>query len=74
MIALLSYAGIAGLVAASVWGFVLSRRPGSCVDEMVREAQLREQHPPLGVRAAWGAAGLATLYLMYWTISAAGGG
>jgi SAM-dependent methyltransferase len=74
MIALLSYAGIAGLVAASVWGFVLSRRPGSCVDEMVREAQLREQRPPLGVRAAWGAAGLATLYLMYWTISAAAGG
>lgn len=74
MIALLSYAGIAGLVAASVWSFVLSRRPGSCVDEMVREAQLREQRPPHGVRAAWGAAGLATLYLMYWTISAAGGG
>jgi arsenite methyltransferase len=72
-IALVSYAGVAGVVAASLWSFVLSRRPGSCVDEMVREAQLREQRAPLGLRAAWGVAGLATLYAMYWSISAAGG-
>lgn len=72
MVALVSYAGVAGVVAASVWSFVLSRRPGNCVDEMVREGQLRERAAPLGVRVAWGAAGLATLYAMYWSISAAG--
>jgi hypothetical protein len=38
-----SYLGVAGLVAASVWSFVLARRPGDCAVEMVRDAQLREQ-------------------------------
>jgi hypothetical protein len=71
MVALLSYAGVAGVVAASVWSFVLSRRPGSCVDEMVREARLREQRAPLGLRVAGGAFGLAVLYAMYWSINAA---
>jgi SAM-dependent methyltransferase len=72
MVALASYAGVAGVIGASVWSFVLSRRPASCADEMVREAQLREQRAPLAVRAAWSAAGVAILYAMYWTISAAG--
>jgi hypothetical protein len=74
MVALLSYAGVAGVVAASVWSFVLSRRPGSCVDEMVREAQLREQRAPLGLQLAGGALALATLYAMYWSINVAGVG
>ncbi len=38
-----SYLGVAGLVGASLWSFRLARRPGSCVDEMVREAQWRER-------------------------------
>lgn len=39
-----SYLGVAGLIAASVWSFVLARRPGDCVAEMVRDAQRRSQH------------------------------
>jgi len=75
LVALLSYAGVAGLVGASLWSFVLSRRPGSCVDEMVREAQLREQQGPLSRRLGRGAMAtvliLGTLYAMYWSIGAA---
>lgn len=37
------YIGVAALVAASVWSFYLSRQPGSCIDEMIREAQWRER-------------------------------
>jgi arsenite methyltransferase len=76
--AFLSYAGVAGLVAASLWSFVLSRRPGSCVDEMVREAQWREQRGPLSRRLARGATAavliLGTLYAMYWSINGAAAG
>jgi ubiquinone/menaquinone biosynthesis C-methylase UbiE len=78
LVAFLSYAGVAGLVAASLWSFVLSRRPGSCVDEMVREAQLHEQRGPLARRLAGGAFAAVlcagTLYAMYWSINGAGSG
>lgn len=38
-----SYLGVACIVIASIWGFVLARRPGSCVEEMIMHAKLREQ-------------------------------
>ena len=38
-----SYLGIAGVVAASAWSFVLARQPGSCVNEMIREERRRER-------------------------------
>ncbi len=75
LVAFLSYAGVAGLVAASLWSFVLSRRPGCCAEEMVREAQLREQRGPLARRLTLGTLTAAlvtgTLYAMYWSINAA---
>lgn len=48
----LAYAGVAGVLGASVWSFILARRPGNCVEEMVREAQLRAQRPPPAQRLA----------------------
>lgn len=48
------YLGIAGLVGASVWSFILARRPGNCVDEMILEAQLRERRGPPARRVATG--------------------
>lgn len=64
-----AYAGLAAVVAASVWSFVLARRPGNCLEEMVREAELRAAAPPLGQRLTRGATiGLLTagaVYLMY---------
>jgi SAM-dependent methyltransferase len=72
-IGLLSYAGVALVVGASVWSFRLTRRPGSCVEEMVREAQLHEQRGPRVRRLLKGAflasAAVATLYAMYWSVS-----
>ncbi len=65
----LAYAGVAGVVGASLWSFRLARQPGNCLAEMVREAELRAQRPPLiqrAIRAA--AAGIAIgglLYLFY---------
>lgn len=38
-----SYLGVACIVVASIWGFVLARRPGNCVEEMIMDAKLREQ-------------------------------
>lgn len=74
-LALWSYAGIIAVVGASVWSFLLSRRPGSCLDEMVREAQLRERRgPPVRrmLKAALAASlVMATLYGMYWSVHAA---
>jgi SAM-dependent methyltransferase len=74
-ISLWSYAGVAGVVAASLWSFVLSRRPGSCLEEMMREAQLRERRGSPARRLLNGAAAasvvMVTLYAMYWSINAA---
>jgi UPF0716 family protein affecting phage T7 exclusion len=69
----LSYAGVALVIAASVWGYRLSRHPGSCLEEMLREAQLREQRGPPARRLLNGAllasAAVAALYAMYWSVS-----
>ncbi|MGH8668067.1 MAG: methyltransferase domain-containing protein, partial [Burkholderiales bacterium] len=75
-LALWSHAGVAAVVGASVWSFLRSRRPGSCLDEMVREAQLRERRGP-PVRRLLNAAlasslVVATLYAMYWSVQVAG--
>jgi SAM-dependent methyltransferase len=75
-LALWSYAGIAGVVGASVWSFLATRRPGNCLDEMIRDAQLRERRGSLARRRvnAAVAAGLilVSLYGMYWSIHTAG--
>jgi arsenite methyltransferase len=49
------YVGIAGLVGASVWSFVLARRPGNCLDEMILEVQRQEQRGSHVRRLAMGA-------------------
>lgn len=71
-----SYAGVAGVVAASVWSFLAARRPGSCLDEMMREAQMRGRRgsPVRRLLSTALVAGLvmATLYGMYWSVHAAG--
>jgi hypothetical protein len=59
------YLGIAGVVAASVWSFVLARRPGDCLDEMVMEMQ-RQQ--PSGSAARRLAIGTATSILVAATL------
>jgi arsenite methyltransferase len=48
------YLGIAGLVAASVWSFILARQPGNCVDEMILESRLRERRGSPARRVARG--------------------
>ena len=73
-LALASYAGVAAVIGASVWSFVLSRRPGSCLAEIAREAQLREHRGPFLWRALNGALlatlGAGALYAMYWSVHA----
>jgi len=65
-----AYAGIAAVVAASVWSFVLARRPGNCLDEMILESRARERGRP-GRRLALGALSVAAgLYGLYWATSA----
>ncbi len=75
-VSLWSYAGIAGVVGASLWSFAISRRPASCVDEMLREAQLRGQGGSPVRRwmntAAAASVVMVSLYAMYWTVLAAG--
>ena len=36
-----AYLGVAAVVGASLWSFVLARRPGDCLQEMIFEARLR---------------------------------
>lgn len=71
-----SYLGVAGLVAASVWSFILARRPGDCLEEMVIEAQLRDRRGPPARRFAVGAvtavAVVATLYGLHASVTAFG--
>jgi SAM-dependent methyltransferase len=75
-VALWSYAGIAGVVGASLWSFLAASRPGSCLEEMIRDAHLRERRGSLARRRvnAAVAAGLVlvAMYGMYWSIEAAG--
>jgi len=60
------YIGAAGLVAASLWSFYLSRQPGNCLEQMVREAQWRDRFGSPARRIATGvfatALTAATLY------------
>lgn len=66
--------GIAGMVAASLWSFLLARRPGNCVDEMIREAQWRERRGSLARRLATrilaGTIAAAALYGLYASVVA----
>lgn len=69
-----SYLGVAGVVGASVWGFVLGRQPGSCVNEMVREAQRRQRFGSPARRWAIGTLAsvlvAVTLYGLYVSVTA----
>jgi hypothetical protein len=65
-----SYLGVAALVGASVWSFVLARRPGSCLDEMLFDARIRERQGTPQRRLARGVLSVAAvafgLYGLYW--------
>jgi SAM-dependent methyltransferase len=68
------YLGIAGLVAASTWSFVLARRPGNCLDEMILEVQRQEQRGSPARRLAMGTLSsvlaVAMLYGLHLSVSA----
>jgi hypothetical protein len=51
-----SYLGVAVVVAASVWSFVLGRQPGACLAELRYEAGQRERRSSPARRAVIGAA------------------
>lgn len=65
--------GIAGLVAASLWSFVLARRPGDCLDEMILEAQRRERRGSparrLAVGTLTGVLVVTTLYGLHLSVA-----
>ena len=65
-----SYLGVAAVVGASVWSFVLARRPGNCLDAMLVDARARERRGTLQQRFARGALAVAVvafgLYGLYW--------
>lgn len=48
------YLGVAGVVGASMWSFVLARRPGNCLDEMILEVQRQERRGSPARRLAMG--------------------
>lgn len=66
------YLGIAGVVAASVWSFLLARRPGDCLQEMALEMQQRRRSVSAVRRLAIGTAAtvllLATLYALHLSV------
>lgn len=68
------YLGIAGLVAASVWSFILARRPGNCLDEMILEVRRQEHRGSPARRLAMGTlTGVlvaATLYGLHLSVAA----
>ena len=76
-VALWSYAGVAGVLGATLWSFLAARRPESCLAQMMREAQLRDERASSGRRWASAAVAaslvVATLFTMYWSVHAAGG-
>jgi SAM-dependent methyltransferase len=47
-----SYLGIAGVIGASLWSYVLGRQPGNCVAEMIFEVRQRERRGTLAHRFA----------------------
>lgn len=68
------YVGIAGLVGAAVWSFVAARRATDCLDEMIREAELRAGRGSPAHRIAFGtfagAVAMAVLYGLYASVDA----
>lgn len=46
----LAYAGVAGVVAGSIWSYVLGKQPGHCLEEMIFEARQRERRGTLAQR------------------------
>jgi SAM-dependent methyltransferase len=73
-VAWFSYAGIAGLVGASAWSFVLSRARGDCAAEMIRDARRRRRRRSLAWRLLTATLGgllaAATLYGLYVSVQA----
>lgn len=71
-----SYLGIAGLIGASVWSFVLGRQPGNCLEEMIFEVRQRERRGTLSHRFAMNGLVLivagAALYGLHLSITAFG--
>jgi arsenite methyltransferase len=69
-----SYLGVAGLVGASIWSFLLGRQPGNCVNEMIREAKSRERRGTVAARLTItmlsGVLVAATLYGLYASVIA----
>jgi len=67
------YLGIAGLVGASVWSFILARRPGNCLDEMILELKREERRGSPARRLAAGTVTgvlvLATLYGLHLSVA-----
>ena len=67
------YVGIAGVVGASAWSFVLARRPGNCLDEMILEVRRQEQRASparrLAIGTLAGVLAVATLYGLYLSVS-----
>jgi hypothetical protein len=67
------YVGIAGLVGASVWSFILARRPGNCLDEMILELKREERRGSPARRLAAGTVTgvlvLATLYGLHLSVA-----
>lgn len=65
-----SYLGVAAVVGASVWSFVLARRRGSCLDEMLIDARMHERRGTPQQRLARGVLSVAAvavgLYGLYW--------
>ncbi len=69
-----SYLGVAAIVGASVWSFVIERRPRDCLDEMILEERWRAQRGSPRRRLAGAALRLAavavSLYGVYASVNA----
>jgi len=72
------YMGIAALAGASAWSFILARRPGNCLDEMILEVRRQEQRGSPARRLATGALTgvlvLATLYGLHLSVAGVAAG
>jgi len=72
-----SYAGVAGVVAASLWSFLLGRRPETCLEELRFEASRRAEPRPavqrIAVRAISLTAIAVALYGLYLSVDAFAG-
>lgn len=67
-------AGLGLLVAASLWSLIAAHRDRSCLDDMIRDAALRDARAPLPQRVAKGAAlataAAAAFYGLYKSVDA----